>query len=93
MTQHIIVFCVVALCVAYVAYRVIYAFRHAHDRCYGCQLKQVCNKHGKGRKAISPRRNRPGHGQSGSPCSDYVPRDNNGTDRHGTLPLDHHSGK
>lgn len=30
MTQHIIVICVVAICVAYVAYRIVYAVRNAH---------------------------------------------------------------
>lgn len=93
MTQHIIVLCVVALCVAYVTYRIVYAFRHARGRCYGCQLKDVCNKYGNGKRTISPRQSRPGHGRSGSPCSDYVPRGNSGTDRHGTLPPDHRSGK
>ena len=41
MTQHIIVLCVVAICVAYVVYRIVYALRNAHGRCYGCQLKDV----------------------------------------------------
>lgn len=30
MTQHIIVLCVVALCVAYAVYRIVYAVRNAH---------------------------------------------------------------
>lgn len=50
MTQHIIVLCVVALCVAYAVYRIVYAVRNAHGRCYGCQLKDVCNKYGNGKK-------------------------------------------
>ena len=93
MTQHIIVICVVAICVAYVVYRIAYAVRDAHGRCYGCQLKDVCNKYGNGKKAISPRQSKPGRGQSDSPCSDYVPRGNNGTARHGTPLHDHRSGK
>lgn len=40
MTQHIIVLCVVALCVAYVVYRIVYAVRNAHGRCYGCQISE-----------------------------------------------------
>ena len=93
MTQHIIVICVVALCVAYAVYRIVYALRNAHGRCYGCQLKDVCNKYGNGKKAISPRQSRPGRDRSDSPCSDYVPRGNNGTARRGTPLHDHRSGK
>ena len=93
MTQHIIVICVVAICVAYVVYRIVYALRNAHGRCYGCQLKDVCNKYGNGKRTILPRQSRPGRDRSDSPCSDYVPRGNSGTARRGTPPHEHRNGK
>ena len=93
MTQHIIVLCVVALCVAYVVYRIVYAVRNAHGRCYGCQLKDVCNKYGNGKKAISPRQSKPGRGQSDFPYSASGPRGNSGTGRHVQFQFRRHSEK
>ena len=87
-TQHIIVMAVLAACIIYLAYRVAYVFRHKNDPCYGCQLKDVCQK-----KAISQRQNTPGRDRCGSPCSDYAHSDNNDTGRHDTPLHDHRTQK
>lgn len=83
--QYIIVAAVVLAALGYAAWRAYFAIRHANDKCYGCQLKEICKVNG----ARAQRQSTRGRGQCDSPCDVHGPSGSNGTVRRDT-PLPGH---